>query len=176
MMTMIAVPLGIEFAAPEEEDQVVSVEKLKIESFSDHYYNLEDVENRMADTFEEVQRVSECITTTAHNGVAPPGTDPRLTYRYSLPLSVQFHHSSFGAEIILQPGILSGRMMSVLPPSSSCCAATMAGNRSCYNEIKSRPTKPGPSHDSSPMKSSSSWKSSAILRTVYQGATVKSVS
>lgn len=158
---IIRVPIGIEFAEepPPPQQQPPP---------SNSLYNLENIEAFVSPTFgqpidaKSVKLLPPFIADSRHRD--PPAiSHPLLTYKYSLPISVHFHHSSFGAEVGFRPmtKAVTDRVSS-LKSENNC---TRYGN--FLNGTRSRTEK------ATRRQLMNSWNNSAILRTVWDGARVR---
>ena len=145
----IQFPLGVEFAAESENSA----------DAADH---LDEFELSVSDTFEEnFERDAESFPPYLAyiNRSPPPISDPLLKYKYALPISVHVHHSSFGSEIIFQPG------RQITAPELN--STVEFEKHACYESADA-----GMHPKTTTAGSSASWHDSAVLRTIRHGALV----
>ena len=157
----LPVPLGLEFADN-------SVDESREENAHNDDY-MEDLLAAISDTFDDnFERSREdfppYIKQIAY--LTPPQiSNSLLNYRNSLPVSVRIYYSSFGSNIILQRGRLRGRQ------SDDSALFAKLTNRCPYDFAAKSLLMQRVSHYQSYRNS---WNSSAILRSIRQGALVRS--
>ena len=153
----LTIPLGLEFRQDESrEGNPGGAESFYLEHFS----------NSIRDTFDEnferdLKPLPEYIRHLNRN---PPAiSHPLLKYHNTIPIGVNVYHSSFGSQLFVQPAKLSFPRQGKDQGSISLESAT------CSQPPFITAGDPFGTDD---QRGSNSWDSSAILRSIRQGALV----